>query len=91
LQTRPLVKNFAFCKVWGMTDLTPTALAKAADISVSYASQVLSGARKANVRLALKIESLTGGKIRASDLNPDVALVDEFRAANDASDQSEAA
>lgn len=75
-----------------MTDLTPTALSKAADISVSYASQVLSGARKPNVRLALHMERLTGGRIRASDVNSDVALVEKhLAAANDASPQSEAA
>ena len=74
-----------------MADLTPTALAKAADISVSYASQVLSGARKASVRLALAIEHMTDGRIKAADLNPDVALVDQFRDANDATTQSEAA
>lgn len=68
-----------------MTDLKPTVLAKAADISVSYASQVLSGARRPNVRLALEIERLTGGAVRARDLNPDVARVERFLrdAAND--------
>lgn len=74
-----------------MADLTPTVLAKAADISISYASQVLSGARPATVRLSLEIERLSQGSIRAADLNPDVALVDAFRSANDAPDCAEAA
>ncbi|MNT16718.1 hypothetical protein D3C72_1518340 [compost metagenome] len=75
-----------------MAELTPTALSKAADISVSYASQVLSGARKPNVRLALQMERLTAGKIRAADINSDVALVEQhLAAANDTSSHSEAA
>jgi len=76
-----------------MTDLTPTALAKATDISVSYASQVLSGARKPNVRLALEMERLTAGRLRAAELNADVALVQRFmsEAANDDTATSEAA
>ena len=48
----------------------------------------------ASVRVALEIERLSAGRILARDLNPDVALVEEFRAedaANDASPQSEAA
>ena len=68
-----------------MSELTPTSLAKAANISVSYASQVLSGSRTPNVRLALEMERLTAGRLRAGDLNPDVALVLKFvaEAAND--------
>jgi DNA-binding transcriptional regulator YdaS (Cro superfamily) len=45
------------------------------------------------VRVALEIERVSEGRIPASDLNPDVALVRSFRleAANDASPSSEAA
>jgi DNA-binding transcriptional regulator YdaS (Cro superfamily) len=75
-----------------MAELTPTALSKAADISVSYASQVLSGARRPNVRLALHMERLTGGKIRAAEINEDVALVEKhLAAANDDQPPAEAA
>lgn len=39
----------------------------------------------ASVRVAIAIERLSGGRIKAADLNPDVALVESFRAeaAND--------
>lgn len=39
----------------------------------------------ASVRVALAIERLSDGRIKAADLNPDVALVESFRAeaAND--------
>ncbi|MNL44944.1 hypothetical protein D3C87_1675560 [compost metagenome] len=47
----------------------------------------------ASVRVALQIERLSGGRIKAADLNPDIALIERFRAqaANDALPQSEAA
>lgn len=47
----------------------------------------------ASVRVALQIERLSGGRIKAGDLNPDIALIERFRAeaANDPLPQSEAA
>jgi hypothetical protein len=40
--------------------MTPTELSKAAGISVPYASQLLSGARGASLRVALNIFDKTG-------------------------------
>lgn len=47
----------------------------------------------ASVRVALQIERLSGGRIKAADLNPDIALIERFRAeaANDDQRPSEAA
>ncbi|MFC7378239.1 helix-turn-helix domain-containing protein [Brevundimonas sp. GCM10030266] len=54
----------------------------------------LERSQSASVRVALEIEKLSGGRIRARDLNPDVAMVEAFRAsdaANDTLPHSEAA
>ncbi|WP_409514445.1 helix-turn-helix domain-containing protein [Brevundimonas sp.] len=61
--------------------------------SRGQASSLESGARKPSIRVALEIERLAGGRIKAADLNPDIALIERFReeAANDISSQSEAA
>lgn len=45
------------------TKLRPTDLATALDCSLPYASQILSGARKPNQRLAIRIYDLTGHKV----------------------------
>jgi transcriptional regulator with XRE-family HTH domain len=46
-----------------------------------------------SVRVALELERLSEGRLRAADLNPDVAMVEQFRAeaANDTSTQERAA
>lgn len=61
--------------------------------SRGQASSLESGARKPSVRVALEIERLSGGRISAADLNPDIALIERFRAeaANDDAPASEAA
>jgi hypothetical protein len=43
--------------------LTPTGLAKAIDVSVPFASQLLSGARKTNVPTAIRIFRATGHRL----------------------------
>jgi plasmid maintenance system antidote protein VapI len=47
----------------GMETITPTELAKAAGISVPYASQILSGARPASLDIALRIFDSTGVQV----------------------------
>ena len=37
------------------------------------------GGERPSVRVALELERLSGGRIRAADLNPDVALVEQAR------------
>lgn len=56
-------------------------------------SSLESGARKPSVRVALEIERLSSGRIKAAELNPDIALIERFRAeaANDDAPASEAA
>ena len=46
-----------------------------------------------SVRVALELERLSDGRLRAADLNPDVAMVERFRseAANDTAAQERAA
>ncbi|WP_332657331.1 helix-turn-helix transcriptional regulator [Brevundimonas sp.] len=51
--------------------------------SKGHLSQIERGEQTPSVRTALEIERETGGRIRAADLNGDVALVDRFRAADD--------
>lgn len=52
---------FTLCEVEGMAKPTPTELAKAADISVGYASMLLSGERDScSLATALKIYDATG-------------------------------
>ena len=53
LQTFPLAKSFAFCKLSGVTDLRPTDFAAQTGISVSYSSQILSGSRPCPQKIAL--------------------------------------
>lgn len=48
--------------------------------SKGYASQLERGEVKCSVRAALEIEKLSGGRIAASSLNEDVALVEAARA-----------
>jgi transcriptional regulator with XRE-family HTH domain len=61
--------------------------------SRGQAHDLEAGKRRPSVRVALEIERLSDGRLRAADLNPDVALVEAFRAAanDDASPQEEAA
>lgn len=47
--------------------------------SKGHLSQIERGEQSPSVRTALEIERVTGGRIRAADLNHDVALVDRFR------------
>jgi transcriptional regulator with XRE-family HTH domain len=47
--------------------------------SKGYASQLERGEVTCSVRAALEIEKLSGGRIPASSLNSDVALVEEAR------------
>jgi transcriptional regulator with XRE-family HTH domain len=49
---------------------TPTELAAKADISVSYASEILSGARRPSASLAKRLEQVAG--IPKHELRPDV-------------------
>lgn len=56
-----LALPFAICEVRGM-DASPTKFAEAAGISVSYASEILSGARVPSQRLAISIFRKTGRK-----------------------------
>lgn len=45
------------------TDIRPTDLAKTLDVSVAYASQLLSGARVPSIPLALRIYDKAGVKL----------------------------
>lgn len=67
------------CKLWSMSTatpvetlkpLTPTELARRAQISVPYASQILSRARPPSARLARVIEDVGGP--RACETRPDI-------------------
>jgi len=49
--------------------------------SKGYASQLERGEVTCSVKIALEIERLSNGRIAASGLNPDVALVEEAIAA----------
>lgn len=61
--------------------------------SKGHLSQIERGEQTPSVRVALEIERVSEGRVKASDLNPDVALVRSFRleAANDTSSQEAAA
>lgn len=57
------------CKLAAMT---PTELSKSANISVPYASQILSGERKPSLKLAVRIYDATGETFGAlQGLTPD--------------------
>ena len=61
-------------------DLSLEAFARAVGLSSKgYASQLERGEVKCSVRAALEIEKLSGGRIQASSLNEDVALVEAAR------------
>lgn len=51
----------------------------------------LEGGKRPSVRVALALEMISGGELKAAKLNPDVALVLKHVAANDASAQERAA
>lgn len=61
--------------------------------SKGHLSQIERGEQTPSVRVALAIERISGGRVLAADLNPDVAMVERFRAeaANDTTPNSEAA
>lgn len=61
--------------------------------SKGHLSQIERGEQTPSVRVALAFERVSGGRVRAADLCPDVALVEQFRAeaANDTAPNSEAA
>lgn len=60
--------------------LSLEAFAKAVGLSSKgYASDLEQGNATCSVRVALQIESLSGGRIPASSLNADVALVEGAR------------
>ena len=49
-----------------------TELAKALGCSQSYVSMVMAGQRRFSYKLALKAEEITDGKIKKTDLRPDI-------------------
>lgn len=51
--------------------------------SKGHLSDIERGNETPSVRVALEIERVSAGRVRASELNPDVAMVEQFRAAND--------
>ena len=54
-------------KVVDMDPITPTELAKAAEISVPYAWQIVNGKRPPSLEMALRIFDATGQKFGALD------------------------
>lgn len=90
------------CELWRMDipslrkhlGLSHEAFAAALGLkSRGQAHDLEAGKRRPSVRVALEIERLSEGRISAASLNPDVALVEAFRAeaANDAAPQRDAA
>jgi hypothetical protein len=70
------------------TDLTPTKLARAAGISVPYASQLLKkpgsdGSRTASLQMAIKIFRATGHKLApiADATEEEIATLERFQGA----------
>jgi len=43
--------------------------------SLGYACEITRGEKPPSIRVAIKLEQLSGGRIKAADLNEDVALV----------------
>ncbi len=71
MQTGGLARKLALCKLLDVTKpLTPTELARMVDISVPYASQILSGKRPPSAALARLIEEKAG--IPRHTLRPDI-------------------
>lgn len=58
--------------------------------SKGHLSQIERGEQTPSVRVALEIERLSGGRIKAASLSADVALVERFRAEAANDDQSAA-
>lgn len=59
--------------------LTETAIADRVGVSQPHIGRIRKRQRRPSPELALKIESLTGGKVSAASLNPDVALIERAR------------
>lgn len=61
--------------------LTPTKLAQAIEVSVPYASQILSGARTPSMQVALRIFHATGRRLGviAEATDEDIAVLSRFQ------------
>lgn len=55
-----------------LKDADPVALAKAAKTKQVYLTHVARGYSKASYKLAIRIETATGGKVSRHDLRPDI-------------------
>jgi hypothetical protein len=64
-------------------DISPTALAKSAGISVPYASQILSGVKTPTQAMALRIFRATGHKVApiAEASDEEIATLERFQGA----------
>lgn len=51
----------------------------------------LESGKTPSIRVSIEIERVSGGRLRAADLNPDVALVAKHLAANDTAPRKRAA
>ena len=97
----PLANMLAICEHWRMqiadlrTELGLGHEAFAAALGLksrAQAYEIEKGSRRPSIAVALKIEELSNGRIKAADLNDEIALVQRHLAANDtAPPNSEAA
>lgn len=57
------------------TGWSQSRLSQEAGISKSYLSEIMSGAKRPSIDVALQIAEATGGKVKVSDILPEMARV----------------
>jgi hypothetical protein len=91
VRTKGLAARFVMCELDAMQskltiaelrkekDLTLEAFAASLGLKSKGQAKEIENGQRCSVRVALEIEKLSGGRIPASSLNPDVGLVEDAR------------